>query len=84
MCELRFGGAAGAMVRRRSSSWLWANACATRSKRMERAVNGEAAPPELESPVVDIPPCSSSREASLESTGKLSYKENKIGKYPFV
>lgn len=58
---------------RLSSSWLCANAWATRSKRNERAVSGDAAPPELESPPVDDMPCNSSRDISAESAGKLSY-----------
>lgn len=56
---------------RRSSSWLCANAWATRSKRIDRAVNGDAAPPELESPVIEIP-CSSSRDTSADNAGRLS------------
>lgn len=59
---------------RLSSSWLWANAWATRSKRNERAVNGDAAPPELESPPVDDMPCISSRDISPDKAGRLSYK----------
>lgn len=58
---------------RLSSSWLCANAWATRSKRNERAVNGDAAPPELESPPVDDMPCNSSRDISADKAGRLSY-----------
>lgn len=55
---------------RRSSSWLWAKAWATRSNRIDLAVSGDAAPPELESH--NDMPWSSSRDISDDSAGRLS------------
>lgn len=64
---------------RLSSSWLLAKACANRSKRIERAVNGEAPPPELDSPPDTDKPWSSSRLMSADICASCNWgKKNKM------
>lgn len=63
---------AKAWTYRLNSSWLLAKACANRSRRMERAVNGDAPPPELDSPPDTDRPCMSSRLMSADICASCS------------
>lgn len=58
-----------------------AKACAKRSKRIERAVSGDAPPPELDSPPDTESPWSSSRLMSADKWASCSCRKAKRGKY---